>query len=167
MDFLTIALDGIHEKEKFQCGKPLLDDYLHKQAKQDLKRKLSACFVLADKQIVKGYYTLSTASLDRAQLPPEVIKKLPPSYTNLPMTFLGRLAVSISYQGQGIGELLLVDALKRCYLASLQVGSMAVIVDPIDEDAVKFYEKYDFIQLSDSSKMFLPMATVAQLFKEQ
>ncbi|PZR28517.1 MAG: GNAT family N-acetyltransferase [Citrobacter freundii] len=166
MDFLTIALGGIHEKEKFQCGKPLLDDYLHKQAKQDIKRKLSACFVLADQQSVKGYYTLSTASLDRAQLPPEVIKKLPPSYTNLPMTLLGRLAVSVEWQRQGIGELLLVDALKRCYLASLQVGSMAVIVDPIDEDAVKFYDRYGFIRLSDSGKMLLPMATVAQLFKD-
>lgn len=166
MDFQTIALDGIHEKENFECGKPLLDDYLHKQAKQDIKRKLSACFVLADQKIVKGYYTLSTASLDRTQLPPELIKKLPPSYTNLPMTLLGRLAVSKDLQRQGLGELLLVDALKRSYFASLQVGSMAVVVDPIDEDAVQFYERYDFIRLPDSGKMLLPMATVAQLFKD-
>ncbi|RYG41790.1 MAG: GNAT family N-acetyltransferase [Chitinophagaceae bacterium] len=166
MDFLTIALDSVHEKEKFQCGKPLLDGYLHKQAKQDIKRKLSACFVLAEGKIVKGYYTLSTAALGRALLPAELVKKLPASYTNLPMTLLGRLAVNIAHQRQGVGELLLVDALKRCYLASLQVESMAVVVDPIDEAAVKFYQRYDFIQLADSGKMFLPIATIAQLFRE-
>lgn len=52
--------------------------------------------------------------------------------------------------------MILMDALKRSYFTSKQVGSMAVIIDPLDEEAVKFYRKYDFILLPDSGKMFLP-----------
>lgn len=164
MGYLAVPLANAHEKEKFSCGKLLLDVYLHKQAKQDVKRRLSACFVLPEHNTIKGYYTLSTSSIEQAKLPSDIIKRLPPSYTDLPVTLLGRLAVSTDFQGQGLGETLLMDALKRSYFASLQVGSMAVIVDPIDDQAEKFYEKYDFIKLPDSGKMFLPMATIAQMF---
>ena len=166
MSFITVPLDSAHKKENFNCGKGLLDAYLHKQAKQDVKRRLSACFILPDENEIKGYYTLSTAALDRRLLPQEIIKKIPHSCSDLPAILLGRLAVSKNYQGRGLGEFMLMDALKRSYFISMQVGSMAVIVDPLDEEAVKFYEKYDFISLPDSGKMFLPMATIAALFPE-
>lgn len=164
MNYISVALHPSHKKENFTCGKQLLDIYLHKQAKQDAKRRLSACFILADGNEIKGYYTLSTASVERRLLPEEIIKKLPPAYNDLPAILLGRLAVSKNYQGQGLGEMILMDALKRSYFTSLQVGSMAVIVDPLDAEAIRFYKKYDFILLPDSGKMFLPMATIAQLF---
>jgi GNAT superfamily N-acetyltransferase len=165
MAYLTTALNSSHKKQNFTCGNALLDRYLHKQAKQDVKRKLSACFILADENgEVKGYYTLSNAGIPGTDLPQEWQKKLPPSYHSLPVTLLGRLAVSENAQGQGIGELLLIDALKRSYYVSEEVGSMAVIVDPIDESATRFYQKYGFILLPDSGKMFLPMKTISQLF---
>jgi len=166
MSYLTIPLNASHKKKDFNCGKPLLDNYLHIQAKQDVKRKLSACFVLeGDENIIKGYYTLSSASIKKDLLPEAIIKKLPPAYSDLPVTLLGRLAVDNSYKGQRLGELLLLDALKRCYDASVNIGSMAVIVDPLDGDAEKFYLKYGFISLPDSGKMFIPMTTVFELFK--
>ena len=75
MSNLTVVLNPSHKKEDFTCGKTLLDDYLHKQAKQDVKRKLAACFILADEENqVKGYYTLSGASIERQSLPEEIIK---------------------------------------------------------------------------------------------
>ena len=166
MSYLTTHLEATHKKKDFNCGKPLLDNYLHTQAKQDVKRKQSACFVLeGDRGIVKGYYTLSSASIKKDILPETIIKKLPPAYSDLPVTLLGRLAVDNSYRGQRLGELLLLDALKRCYNASVNIGSMAVIVDPLDGDAEQFYLKYGFIALPDSGKMFIPMATVSELFK--
>ena len=166
MSYLTEPLNSSHKKKNFKCSKKLLDDYLHTQAKQDVKRRLSACFILADEDNkVKGYYTLSSTSILRELLPEDVIKKLPPSYNNLPATFPGRLAVDNSFKGQGLGELILMDALKRSYNASLSsIGSMAVIVDPIDEDAVKFYKKYGFILLPDSGKMFISIETISELF---
>ena len=91
---------------------------------------------------------------------------MPPSYHNLPATLLGRLAIDSTYKRQRFGELILIDALKRSYETSLtSIGSMAVIVDPIDDGAIKFYSNYGFILLPDSGKMFIAMATVAELFK--
>jgi predicted GNAT family N-acyltransferase len=167
MSTLTSPLHAAHKKDNFDCGISLLNQYLHTQAKQDVKRKLSVCFIFADEDnVVKGYYTLSSTSIKKEMLPEQVIKKLPPFYYNLPATLLGRLAVDNKYKGQKIGELLLIDALRKCYESSLtSIGSMCVIVDPIDENAVQFYKKYGFILLPDSGKMFLPMITIGELFK--
>src|SRR5450759_5031175 len=163
MDYLTIPLNALHKKKDFNCGNVLLDNYLHFQAKQDIKRSLSSCFIFADEEnIVKGYYTLSNAGIKREFIPEDIMNKLPKSYAHLPDTLLGRLAVAKSLAGRGIGELLLIDALKRSYHVSVSsIASMAVIVDPIDEGAIGFYSKYGFILLPDSGKMFLPMKTIS------
>ena len=165
MSYLTTLLAGMHEKEKFSCGKAMLDDYLHKQAKQDVKRKLSACFVLSDDgKEIKGYYTLSNSSIPRSQLPGSIIRKLPP-YKDLRVTLLGRLAVDNKFKGQKSGKLLLIDALKRSFdAASNSTASMAVIVDPIDQEASDFYTRFGFISLPDSKRMFISMQTVEHLF---
>ena len=167
MSYLTVVLNSSHKKKDFNCGKKLLDDYLQMQAKQDVKRRLSACFILEEvDSTVKGYYTLSSTSIRKELLPDDIVKKLPPTYQNLPATLLGRLAIDNSYKGQKLGELILMDALKRSYNTSLgSVGSMAVIVDPIDDEAIEFYKKYGFILLPDSGKMFISMETISVIFK--
>ncbi len=164
--YLTDALSPKHQKDHFDCGQDLLNSYIRRQASQDVKRRISACFILAAEDgLVMGYYTLSSASIARKKLPPAIIKKLPVCYSDLPVTRLGRLAVDKTQKGKGLGEALLVDALKRAFFASVQsVASMAVVVDPIDQNALNFYTKYGFIKLPDSGKMFLTMNTVAKLF---
>lgn len=165
MSYVTVPLNAFHKKSAFNCGKALLDNYLRRQAKQDVKRKLAACFVLADEDNnVNGYFTLSSASISKDVLPVEITKKLP-TYHDLPVTLLGRLAVDSNYKGQGLGEFLLMDALKKSYDTSSSIGSMAVIVDPIDESAVNFYRKFGFIPLPDSGKMLLPMTIIPALFE--
>lgn len=161
-----VPLQNAHKKKDFKCGKPLLDNYLHRQAKQDVKRKLAVCFVLLDAEdVVKGYYTLSSAGIPAKDIPVDISKKLPNSYTQLPVTLMGRLAIDISVAGHGYGKLLLIDALKKSYeVSKTSIGSLAVVVDPIDADAVRFYEKYGFVLLPDSGQMFLGMKTVGELF---
>jgi len=165
-EYVTILLNSTYQKQKFRSGTEALDNYLHFQAGQDVKRKLAAVFILpGDEQSIKGYYTLSNDALPHKGIPENILKKLPPAYVNLPVTLLGRLAVDKSYQRQRLGELLLIDALKRSYSTAISgVGSMAVVVDPIDESARNFYLKYGFIDLPGSGRMFIPMGTVAQLF---
>jgi GNAT superfamily N-acetyltransferase len=165
-DYTTTLLNSAYHKQKFESGNGQLDSYLHQQAGQDVKRKLTAVFILpGDDYIIKGYYTLSNDALPRNNIPDHLLKKLPPAYANLPVTLLGRLAVDKSFQGQSIGALLLIDALKRSYNTAVSsIGSIAVVVDPIDEKAHSFYLKYGFIDLPDSGRMFIPMGTVAQLF---
>jgi predicted GNAT family N-acyltransferase len=149
MNQISEPLNSTHKKSNFSCGKEMLDVYIHNQANQD----------------VKGYYTLSNNSIPSRFVPNQIQKKLPRSYESIPTTLLGRLAIDNRFQGQGIGKLILIDALKRSYEISKTIGSFAVIVDPIDQDAENFYEKYGFIKLPDSGKMFLPMKTISQLFK--
>ena len=162
--FKTVRLSEHHRREDFSCGKPTLDHYLKRQANQDIKRKLSACFVLegANYQI-KGYYTLSSDNIPLVIVPSEIKKKMPASYHYLPTTLIGRLALDTRFQRQQLGELLLIDALKRCFLLSHEIGSMAVLVDPLDTDATTFYSQYGFIKL-ESGRMFLPMKTISEIF---
>ncbi|MCX6237124.1 MAG: GNAT family N-acetyltransferase [Bacteroidia bacterium] len=164
----TEILSQIHRKLKnnFACGKILPDTYLKTQAAQDIKRKLCACFVSVDNKtgLIQGYYTLSSNSIPIGIVPDNYKKQLPYSYSSIPAILLGRLAVDSRFKGLGIGKMLLIDALSRSYEISKSVGSFAVVVDPLDEEAEKFYFKYGFILLPDSRKMFLPMKTIGKLF---
>ena len=167
MELKTINLHSSHDRENFECGHTSLDDYLKKQANQDIKKKLAACFVLTNggpAHQVKGYYTLSNTGIPRELIPSELEKKFPKTYKTIPATLLGRLARDKSVIGTGLGETLLIDALYRSHLAAKELGSFAVIVDPIDKKAINFYMSYGFKLLPDSGKMFLPMKTIDQLF---
>lgn len=155
-----------HDRSTFDCDNELLNNYLKKQANQDVQRKLSACFVITEKDFknIIGYYTLSNHSINLNKFPESIQKRLPRSYNSIPTTLLGRLAVDKNQQGKGLGKILLIDALKRSYETSKELGSFAVVVDPIDKNAEKFYEKYDFMKLPDSKKMFIAMKTLKILF---
>jgi predicted GNAT family N-acyltransferase len=157
-------LDRHHDKSSFSCGQPQLDKYLKTQASQDIRRKLAVCFVLTENdRDILGYYTLSSSGISRVYLPLEIQQKLPPTYSQLPVTLLGRLARDLKYVGKDVGNLLLIDALKRSYEVSLSsIASMAVVTDPIDEKATAFYQKYGFFTL-ESGRMFLSMGTIAKL----
>lgn len=157
-------LSSLLNKKDFNCGKEMLDNYLHTQASQDVKRKLCVVFAMFEDTTIKGYYTLSNASIPSGLMPEGFRKKMPKSYETLPVTLLGRLAVDSKFKGKGLGGIILLDALKRSYeIANQSLGSIGVVVDPLDDDALAFYEKFGFILLPDSGKMFLPMSDIAQL----
>lgn len=168
MNYLTEPLENNHKKEKFKCGKELLDNYFWYQAKQDVKRKLSVCFVWVEKETERiiGYYTLSSNSIANELIPDSYKKNFPKSYNSIPTILIGRLAIDNTFQRKGLGAYLLIDSLKRCYNTSDTIGAFAIIVDPIDNDAEKFYTKYGFIKLPSSGKMFLPMKTIKELFEK-
>jgi GNAT superfamily N-acetyltransferase len=160
IDLLNSSLN----KKDFKCGKEMLDNYLRTQASQDVRRKLCVVFAMFEGTIIKGYYMLSNASIPAELIPEGIKKKMPRSYQALPVTLLGRLAIDEKFKGQGLGGILLMDALKRSYqIASQSLGSIGVIVDPLDIEALAFYEKFGFINLPDSGKMFMPIADIAQL----
>lgn len=159
-------LDGQkHIRSNFCCGEESLDTYIRKQASQDLKKRVSTTFVLIDDpdMNILAYYTLSSYTVDIAALDESFAKRLP-RYPALPATLLGRLAVDNDQKGKRFGELLLIDALKRSLGAAMQVASLAVIVDALDERALSFYIKYGFKQFSqEPMKLYLPMKSVEEL----
>jgi len=90
-----------------------------------------------------------------------------PRYDRMGASLLGRLARDLAYKGQGVGELLLVDALKRSLAMSRQIASAAVVVDAKDEKARKFYQDFGFTPFPESKKrLFLPMITIEQIYPE-
>jgi len=124
-------LNSTLNKKDFSCGAAMLDNYLHTQASQDVKRKLCVVFVLFEDTVIKGYCTLSNASIPAELLPEAIKKKMPGSYHALPVTLLGRLAIDTKFKGQGLGGILLTDALKRSFaVAGESIGSIGVVVDP-------------------------------------
>ena len=140
--------------------------YLHKQAGQDLKKRAAVPFVITpDGETIAGYYTLSQYAVQLDAIPEEVAKKLP-KYPIVPATLLGRLAVSTAFRGQGLGTLLLMDALNRALQHSRELASAGVVVDAKDAAALAFYKKYGFLELPRvERRLFLPMGTVEQLFR--
>lgn len=110
-----------------------------------------------------GCYTLSSNSIDLNDIPENLSKSL--KYAEIPVVIIGRLAIHQDYQGNKLGQTLLIDALKRIVEISTIIGNHAVIVDPINESAEKFYAKFGFITLKSSKRMFLPLKTIIDLFK--
>jgi len=155
---LTELLDkDRHHRSDFDCGKHAsLNNYLKLQATKESRLGLAQVHVHADQEgNVLGYFTLSSAELPRNSVPDELKKKLPRDYSGYPAVLIGRLAVTLSAQGTGLGGELLVEAIEMCVRHSEAIGTRAIIVDPIDEDAAAFYEKFMFQRLPDSNRMLL------------
>ena len=162
--FITEPLSKKHDREAFSCGEESLDVYLKHYATQDQRRRAAAIFVLpGDDNQIRGYYSLSSTNISSLDLSEKLLKKLP-KHAYQPATLLGRLAVDQHDQKQGIGEMLLMDALCRSYELSEQIGSIAVVVDALNERVSMFYEAYGFIPFPEQKKLFLPMKTIPRLF---
>jgi GNAT superfamily N-acetyltransferase len=146
-------------RSTFHSGSAPLDHYLRKQVTQDVRRRVAACFVaLVGDRRIAGYYTLATASVPLADLPTDMAGKLP-RHAAVPAIRLGRLAVDHAFKGQGLGGVLLVNALRRA--SRLEIAAFALIVDAKGATAAAFYRHYEFIELACSPlQLFLPLATV-------
>lgn len=163
-DYVCEPLGNQHDRTHFDCGVPILNDYLAKYAKQDVKRKASAVFVLvvrAEPKRVIGFYTLCATSVALSELPEEVTRKLP-RYPEVPAILVGRLARDVNHPG--VGTLLLSDAITRCVRVASEIAASLIVVDSKGKAATRFYEKFGFISLPRlPDRMFLSMQTAEKL----
>ncbi len=158
-------LTKAHDRNSFSCGNDSLDRYLKTQARQEMERNVAQVFVIVgdDHKTIKGYYSLSSGSLELSGLP-ENLRRTLPRYPKVPITLLGRLAVDLQFQGQKIGKILLVDALYRALRQSSEIASIAVVVDAIDDAAIAFYKHFRFRALPDAPQtLFIEMATIRNM----
>jgi GNAT superfamily N-acetyltransferase len=165
MTWTVEALSTAHVRTDFSCGHAQLDDYLKKQAGQRARKDIGRTFVALrpDQPHVLGYYTLSASSVEFAHVPEALQRKLP-RYP-LPVALIGKLAVDLTTQGQGLGEFLLMDALRRIVDIAEQMAVLAVEVHALDEPAKKFYLKFGFQPFLDQPlHSLLPVATIRPLF---
>jgi GNAT superfamily N-acetyltransferase len=157
-------LDKSLDRSAFDCGRPTLNEWLKDRAGQFDRRDLSRTFVATrpNETVVLGYYSISTHRVTHDVLPAAEAKGLP--RLDIPVVLIGRLAIDTNLQGQGLGALLLVDALRRSLQISEQVGIRAVEVDAIDDAARNFYLKFGFRSLLDDPRhLFLPMHDIRKL----
>jgi GNAT superfamily N-acetyltransferase len=157
-------LASSHDRSGFESGVEPLNRYFRTQASQDARKNMAAPFVLLlPDGTIAGYYTLSSTSVQLAELPAQTMRKLP-RYPLVPATLLGRLAVDRRQQGKGYGRFLLADALYRS--ARSEIASFAVIVDAKDDSARRFYERESFLPLPDQPmRLFRPMVDIRRLFE--
>jgi GNAT superfamily N-acetyltransferase len=163
-DWIIERLGSDHDRSLFNCGNPVLSDWLKLRASQFEKRDLARTYVATRRgeTVVLGYYAISNHRVTHKALPADQAKGLP--RLDVPVVLLGRLAVDGSAQGRGLGSLLLIDALRRAEYLSGQVGIRAVEVDAVDEAARNFYLKFGFAPLLDNPHhLFLPMHVIRKL----
>lgn len=162
MLFSIAPLNNTHQRNTFNCHSEALTRYFQQQVNQDIKRKITACFVaLNNEGVIAGYYTLAASSMLLNDLPPDVRQKLP-RYPSVPAVRMGRLAVDTHFIGLGLGGALVADALQRTLKSD--IAAYAMVVDAKDETAVAFYQHHGFIRLTDSPlTLFLPLATAQKM----
>lgn len=155
---LVQPLTGSHDRQRFDCKRSELNDWLKQVARQHQDKGLSRTFVLVDESAptrICGFYALTLAELDRTQLPEIWCKKLS---RRIPGVRLGRLAVDGDCQTKRLGELLLVDAISRAQRIYQEAGGIGLFVDAIDEQADGFYRRYGFASSPDQPLLlFLPV----------
>lgn len=153
-----------HDRTRFACGHESLDRFIKELAGQHQRANFSRTFVALrhGDPGVCGFYSLASGKVRAGCLSESQKKRLPRH--PVPVALLARLAVSMDAQGCGLGELLLLDALRRVVLTSEHLGIHAIEVDAIDESAKKFYLKYGFTELLDDPRhLYIPLKTVRQL----
>lgn len=159
------ALAAHHDRDAFSCGVDSLDRYLRSQAGQDVRRRANGVFILVAANAVEavlGYYTLCATSLPQGDVPVAARKHVP-RFPLVSATLIGRLAVSRTQQGEGLGSLLLADAVQRAYASAETVGSSMLVVDALNERAAAFYQSFGFQPLPESLRLVLPMRSIEEL----
>lgn len=167
------ALTGHHDRSSFDCGIEALNHWLKSIALQHQNKGISRTFVAlpVDESTIKtclqngypdvradsifGFYALTSAFVLLDDLPEESAKRYP---RQIPVTRLGRLAIRTDMQGQGLGQLLLADAINRARIAAHSVGSAGLFVDAKDHVASDFYQRFGFRPCSSQPlKLFLSL----------
>lgn len=150
-----------HDAAQFSCGHDTLDRWLTRYAGQGERRDAARTYVsTAHGQTVSGYYTVTAGQLEHRQATAGARRGLSRHFP-IPVAVLARLAVDQRYQGQGLGAMLLADALARVRRASNEVAMRAVVVHAIDERAMAFYARYGFRSLAATPRTL--MVTLAEI----
>lgn len=140
-------LNDTHEYSEFQCGNDALDSWLADHALASQQMDSARTFVLVDDGVIVGYFSLTMGSVRRADAPHKLVRGLP-AYP-VGVALLARLAVHTDHQGEGIGGLLLSEALRKVVLAGESAAARLVVVDAIDEAAVRFYAHHGFLAVPE------------------
>jgi len=157
-----VPLTSDHDPADFDCGEPALNDWLRHRALKNESR-FSRTYVVCEGDKVVAYYCISAGAVERAMAPGKMRRNAPDT---IPVSVIGRLAVTRGHAGQGLGADILSDALRRIAAASQTIGIASVLIQAKDDAAKRFYMRCaEFIEYpGDSRTLFLPIETVIAAF---
>ncbi len=165
---------SIHDRDSFDCQEPELNTFIRTLASKHMKSGISKTQVLpatislpSNLFPICSFFTIAGSTIKREDLPYSEGKKLP--VYPVPVFLIAQLAVHDTYQGQGLGQITLIQALKYLLNVNEFMPSYAVIVDCLNSDAEKFYLKFGFVELckhKGKTRLYLPMKAVIKLFGE-
>lgn len=157
-----VPLTAEHDLSGFACGEPALDEWLRHRALKNESR-FSRTYVVCDGNRVVAYFCISAGAVERTAAPGRLRRNAPDT---IPVSVIGRLAVSLDHAGRGLGADILSDALRRIAIASRSIGIGAVMVQAKDDAARRFYLNCaEFIEYPhDSRTLFLSIETVLAAF---
>jgi GNAT superfamily N-acetyltransferase len=157
-----------HDRSSFDCGVEELNIFLQQSAARHKEAGISLTMVLPaqdDSTGICAFYTLCHTEIERQTLPPTLAKKLP-RYP-VPVLLIAQLAVHEQAQGQGLGKITMIRALRHCLEINAHLPSYAVVVDALEQSVQGFYTQYG-LQVLDTyrqrARLFLPMKAVERLF---
>lgn len=139
-----------HDKKGFDCGNELLNQFIQTQSSQLIKRLETVLYVAIDNDRIAGFYTLSACQIKQSD-DMELLKRQSP-HSPIGSVLLGRLAVDNRYKGKGLGADLLLHAMQNAKKLADILGVAFVVVDAKDDNALAFYRKYGFVELSNQPK---------------
>jgi hypothetical protein len=153
-----VPLTANHDLADLDCGVPVLNDWLKQRALKNESR-FSRTYVVCEGNKVVAYVCIAAGSVERSTAPAKIRRNAPDS---IPVSVIGRLAVSGAFAGLGLGKDILSDALRRIAIASHSIGIAAVLVQAKDENAKRFYMACaEFIEYpAESRTLYLPIEAV-------
>lgn len=138
-------LAEFHQISDFDCGNEELNSYLVERALANHVEGYSRTYVISDVNYrLAGYYSICGGMIARSVMPRQIGSHGAPA--EVPVILLARLAVDVRHQGQGLGADLLKHACQTALLSAERIGVRAMLVHAIDDEAVRFYKKYNFHQ---------------------
>lgn len=158
LSFVPLAKE--HDRSGFRCGESELDEWFHKRAGQDVRRNVARVFVALDEAGIAGFYSLSAFTLSLDEPPENLVAKLP-RYDRIPAALIGRLARDERRRGEGVGELLVADAIRRVLSAAEEIAVFAIVVEAKDDAASKFYRTFGFIPFPNNPRRLFMLTSTA------
>ncbi len=141
--------------DDFHCGVDIVDSWVRTRAQEAERRGTGVVYVVLSEGAVAGLYSLCSHSVARADVQGGWLRRNAPE--SIPAILLGMLGVDERFKGNGLGRSMLADAVHRSIAVSEQIGAKALLVDPVNQAARSFYEKYGFKPVPGMDRMFISL----------
>jgi GNAT superfamily N-acetyltransferase len=131
-----------HNREAFDSGEPVLDEWLRRYAGQNRRRDIAATWVSTTAEdVVVAYASVAMTGIDRSAAPAELIQGAPDP---VPALLLGRLAVDRRYAKLGVGTALTAHVLATAVELNQKAACRAVVVAALSPGARTWWERLGF-----------------------